>query len=87
MRTKDALRKRVGLLVKLGVTQKAIASAMGMSPAALSRWLNDEEVRISTDALDGFNAFALALGAATSDKETSQTPVVAGKPFRGTGTK
>lgn len=95
MGTKDALRKRILRLTKLGVTQKAIAARMGMSEAALSRWMNDHAARISTDALDGFNAFASELNAATLDQgEETQRPAppsetipnqatgTAGPPFR-----
>jgi transcriptional regulator with XRE-family HTH domain len=82
MGTKDALRKRVLRLLELGVTQKAIAGRMGMSQAALSRWINDEAVRISVDALDGYNAFECEFLAALSDshRETQRSAAADTRP-------
>ena len=43
VRTKDMIRKRAKSLMEHGVTQKAIASSMGMSTATFSRWVNEAE--------------------------------------------
>lgn len=90
MGTKDALKKRIQVLVELGVTQKAIATRMGMSQAAFSRWMNDARARISTDALDGFNAYADALRAVLgqvpipreTQRATARSSAAVGERFR-----
>jgi transcriptional regulator with XRE-family HTH domain len=66
--TEDALRKRIGRLVKLGVTQKAIAARMGLSEPWLSRWLRRSEPgRLTVAAMDAFHRFCDELAVAARD--------------------
>lgn len=59
MDTNAALRKRAFRLVnRLGISQKVLASKMGMPTSTFSKWLNRKGVGpVPVTALDGLNAY------------------------------
>lgn len=84
MDTNEALRKRAAKLIARGVTQKAIAAAMGMTPSTFNRWLHDEpNVKPPTvDAMDGFERFVRHLrGELDETKETQRADASAESSF------
>jgi transcriptional regulator with XRE-family HTH domain len=80
MTTKEALRQQALRLVKAGITQKTIATKMHLSEAKVSRWLNEESVRIDTDEMDGLRAYLNELRTIVIE-ETQRADATAGREF------
>lgn len=66
MATNRALRQRVKVLVKHGVSQKVLASRMGLTESWLSRWLNATDAAktpmLTVEAMDRLREFERELG-------------------------
>jgi transcriptional regulator with XRE-family HTH domain len=82
MGPKDALRDRVQRLLSVGISQKTLAAEMGISRTAFNRWVHGDDIRVSIDALDRFEAFVAKVAAALG-QETERAPAAAaGESFR-----
>lgn len=96
MKHGDRLRERVRALIGLGVTQKVIASKLGLSESTLSRWLRlqpdskGNPVKIAVETLDAFDAYLdefvrfaqeTQRSAAPAENIPTTLPGAAGPPF------
>jgi transposase-like protein len=94
-KTRARLHAAIQNLLKMGVTQRAIAEEMDVSPSWLSRWLDGKTGRtIDVDEMDRFEAYLAEFRALLQEPERSAAgppkgthpPDAAGSRFPDTGT-
>jgi transcriptional regulator with XRE-family HTH domain len=70
--TNERIRQQVSRLVDKGVSQKTLASKMGMTETKFSRWLNqktDPPIVLTVAAMDGFSRYVHELSEAIREAE------------------
>lgn len=84
MDTNEAIRQRVLSLIDQGVSQKVLATKMGVSQTWLSRWVNqkgDRPLVLTVAAMDGLSRYVAALTEALQEAQRVTTPT-AGETFQ-----